>query len=223
MTSIGTYNGASVTLTKSTVFTFQPGIRTWTTQPGFPLSKDTFVDPGSPNSPNGLNQEIRLTRGGAELLIQFDLSPLPTGSKIVSWFGASQLQSGANLMLHRNNATSAPGSIIDVMLITRSWWDLFATWNDYTLLSPWPSQGIGYDLRPVSTNPFLTDALSWQSLDLTNAATAWMNGLYPNNGVWIRAGPGVNNAKIALSEAGAANRPKLVVSYLLPCGASAPP
>lgn len=224
LTSIGTYKGASVTLTKSTVYTFQSGIQTWTTQPGFPLSKDTFVDPSSPDVPHGfIYNEITLTYHGAELLIQFDLSPLPTGSKIVPWFGAGKLQPGANLMLHRHNATTSPGSIVDVMLITRSWSELFATWNNYTLLSPWPSPGIGYDLRTVSTNPYSTDALGWQSLDLTNAAIAWMNGLYPNSGVWIRGGPGVSNAKIWLSEAAAADRPKLVVSYLLPCGATAPP
>lgn len=66
--------------------------------------------------------------------------------------------------------------------------------------------------------------LSWQSLDLINVAIAWMNGLYPNNGVWIRGGPLVNNAQIALSnDTTSTNRPMLVVSYLLPCGTTAPP
>jgi hypothetical protein len=69
----------------------------------------------------------------------------------------------------------------------------------------------------VSTNPYVTIA-GWQNLDLTDAAIAWRNGLYPNNGVWIRGGPLVNNAKFALSsDSTAANRPKLVVSYLRPC------
>ena len=120
LTSTGTYNGASVTLTKTTVYVFQSGIQTWTAQPDSASSKDTAVDPGSPNSNYGGSDEIRLDGGGKELLIQFDLSPLPAGSKIVPWYGAGPLQPGANLMLHRNNSGSATESIY-VMLITRSW------------------------------------------------------------------------------------------------------
>ena len=216
LTSTGSYNGASVTLTKASVYVFQSGIQTWIAQPDSAASKDTAVDPGSPNSNYGGLDEIRLDGGSAELLIQFDFSSLPAGSRIVPWYGAGALQPGANLMLHRNNAASATESIY-VMLITHSWSETWATWNNYTFFSPWPSPGVGYDPRPVSTNPYLTVA-TWQSLDLTNAAIAWRNGLYPNNGVWIRGGPLVVNAKIALSsDTIAANRPKLVVSYLLPC------
>ena len=216
LTSTGSYNGASVTLTKASVYAFQSGIQTLTVQPNSAAGKDTAVDPGSPNSNYGGSNEIRLDGGGAELLIQFDLSPLPAGSRIVPWYGAGSLHPGANLMLRRNNAGSATESIY-VMLITRSWSVNWATWNWYTFFGWWPSPGVGYDSRPASTNPYLTVA-SWQSLDLTDAAIAWRNGLYANNGVWIRGGPLVNNAKFALSsDATAANRPKLVVSYLLPC------
>lgn len=217
LTSIGTYNGASVTLTKSIVYAFQSGIRTWTAQPDPGSSKDTWVDSAVPNGTHGGSDEVILDGGRRELLIRFDLSTLPAGSKIVPWYGAGQLQPGANLMLYRNNTTSATESIY-VMLITRTWSESEATWNNHHSGSPWPSPGIGYDSRPVSTNPFLTDGLGWQNLDLTIAAIAWMNGLYPNNGVWIRGGPLVINAKIALSSYGdSARRPQLVVSYLQPC------
>jgi Tfp pilus assembly protein PilX len=226
LTSTGTYNGASVTLTKTNAYVYQAAgvVNTWpwVTQPNSASSKDTAVNPGSPNSNYGGSNEIRLDGGGRELLIQFDLSPLRAGSKIVPWYGAGPLQPGAKLMLHRNNSGSATESIY-VMLITRSWSETYATWNSYTLASAWPSPGVGYDLRPVSTNPYLTVS-TWQSLDLTNAAIAWMNGLYPNNGVWIRAGPLVSNAKFALaSDIDSTVRPALVVYYLLPCGATAPP
>ena len=47
LTSIGTYNGASVTLTKANVYAYQSGIRSWSTaRPG--TGKDTFVRTDSP-------------------------------------------------------------------------------------------------------------------------------------------------------------------------------
>jgi hypothetical protein len=216
LTSTGSYNGALVTLTKSAVYAFQSGIQTWTAQPNSASSKDTWVDPGSPNSNHGGSDEIVLGGGGRELLIQFDLSTLPAGSKIVPWYGAGQLQPGANLVLRKNNTAVATDSIF-VMLITRSWVEATATWNRYDGVSNWPSPGVGYDPRPVSANPYVALPGS-QNLDLTNAAIAWRNALYPNNGVWVRAGPLLNNAKFALSADGdPTKRPKLVVSYLLPC------
>jgi len=220
LTSTGSYNGASVTLSKPTVYAFQSGIWTWTVQPAPGASKDTAVVSGSPASNYGSDNEFRLD-SGSELLIQFNIAPLPAGSRIVPWYGAGPLQPGAKLMLYRNNTASATESIY-VMLITRGWSESRATWNYNSFPTTWPSPGVGYDPRPLSINPYLTVAF-WQSLDLTNAAIAWRNGLYPNNGVWIRGGPLVHNAKFALSSDGnVAHRPKLVVSYLLPCGATAP-
>ena len=207
LTSTGSYNGASVTLTKSAVYAFQSIVQTWTGQPDSGSSNDTWVDPDAPNSTHGNSAEVRLDGGGRELLVEIDLPALPAGSKIV----------GANLMLYRNNSGAGTDSFY-AMLITRSWSETFATWNVYTLLSPWPSPGVGYDLRPVSVNSYTAVSGSFQSLDVTNAANAWRNGLYPNNGVWVRGGPLLNNAKFALSSDGdSTKRPKLVVSYLLPC------
>ncbi len=241
LTSTGTYNGASVTLNRAGVYAYQGTRKTWGTQPGPATGKDTHLDPSNATRNFGGSTDVRLQSVRYESLLQFDLSPLPAGSRVIPWYSAAAaaLQPGAKLSLYKNAVSAAAADSIAVLLITRSWVAGTlnnvvppsgggATWNTYdgNLANTWPPPAGGYDARTISTAPYQV-AIGWQNLDVTDAAVAWMSGVYPNYGIWLRAvGAAINNARYyASNEAGAANifrRPRFAASYLLPCGAVAP-
>lgn len=237
LTSTGTYNGASVTLSRAGVYVYQGPRKTWGAQPGPATSKDTYLDNSNPTRNYGASTPLRLQSGRYEDLLQFDLSPLPAGSRVIPWYdaAAAALQPGARLQLYKTAVSPAAVDSIAALLITRSWVEGTrtgggaadgATWNTYDGTNNWPAPGVGYDARTISTAPYQV-AIGWQGVDLTDAVVAWMSGVYPNYGVWLRAvGANINNASYYSSdEVGAANillRPRLVAYYLLPCGAAPP-
>lgn len=237
LTSTGTYNGASVTLSRAGVYAYQGARKTWGSQPAPATGKDAYLDDSNVTRNFGGSTTLRLESARYETLIQFDLAPLPAGSRVIPWYDATALalQPGAKLQIYKNAVSAAAVDSIAALLITRSWVGGTmngagvadgATWNTYDGVSNWPSPGIGYDARTISTAPYQV-AIGWQSLDVTDAVVAWMSGVYPNYGVWLRpVGANISNARYyASNEAGAANiflRPRLVAWYLLPCGAVAP-
>jgi Tfp pilus assembly protein PilX len=244
LTSTGTYNGASVTLTKANAYVYQSGVRTWVTQPGPATSKDTYVSENRPTESYGAGTELQLEKNKAEILIAFDLSPLPPGSRIVRWYQViGGLQPGAVISLYQQNVLTL-NQEVSVKLVTRDWvagtyngtvpvaGNPGVTWNRWDGLSPnsWPQgPGLGYDSRTLAVVP-LPLLIGWLDLDVTDAALAWTSGVYPNYGVWLIP-PGSGSAQLyrytssnenSLFGLLAGNRPKLTASYLLPCGASAP-
>lgn len=237
LTSTGTYNGASVTLNRAGVYAYQGTRKTWGAQPSPATGKDTYLDDSNVTRNFGGSTILRLQSARYESLLQFDLSPLPAGSRVIPWYDATAgtLQPGAKLSIYKTAASAATVDSIAALLITRSWVGGTkngagaadgATWNTYDGTNNWPAPGVGYDARTLSTAPYQV-AIGWQDLDVTDAVVAWMGGVYPNYGVWLRAvGAAINNARYyASNQVGAANifrRPRLFVSYLLPCGAVAP-
>jgi hypothetical protein len=235
LTSTGQYNGASVTLTKASVYAYQTARKTWGTQPAPAAGKDALLDDSNVTRNFGASTTLRLQSARYESLLQFDLSPLPAGSRIIPWYDttAAALQPGAKLSIYRTAAGAAATDSIAAMLITRTWVEGTktgagaadgATWNTYDGTNNWPSAGIGYDSRVISTAPYQV-TVGWQDLDVTDAVSAWMSGVFTNYGVWLRAvGAAITGAQYYSSDE-ATNvllRPKLVTSYLLPCGAAAP-
>jgi hypothetical protein len=90
-------------------------------------------------------------------------------------------------------------------------------------LSPntWPQgAGNGYDSRPLAvvTEPA---GAGWVNIDVTDAATAWENGVYPNYGVWLVGATDTDHYKFTSSEETDLfrtwQRPKLTVYFLRPC------
>jgi hypothetical protein len=242
LTSTGTYNGASVTLTKTNAYVYQSGIKTWVTQPGPATSKDGFVDATQPTESNGGNTDLRIEKNKSQTLIAFDLSPLPAGSRIVRWHQAlGGLQPGAVISIYQQNLLSLNDDVA-VQLITHDWvagtrvgtvptaLSPGATWNRWDGISPntWPQgPGNGYDPRTlgVVALPLL---VGWLNIDVTSAGAAWTSGVHPNYGVWLlAAGPTqlyrfTSSNENSLFGLNAWQKPKLTASYLLPCGASAP-
>jgi hypothetical protein len=242
LTSTGTYNGASATLTRTNAYVYQSGVRTWVTQPGAATSRDTFVDATRPTENDGGGADLRIEKNKTQALIAFDLSPLPAGSRIVRRYETlGGLQPGAFISLYHQNILTLNGDVV-VKLITHDWVagtrtgsvptaaSPGATWNRWDGISPndWPQgPGNGYDARTLIVAP-LPLLVGWLDLDVSDAAVGWTSGGYPNYGVWlIPSGPTQLSTFTSSNENSFLNlnawqRPKLTAYYLLPCGASAP-
>jgi hypothetical protein len=232
LVSTGTYNGASVSLTRGNAYVYQPR-KTTVLQPAPAASQDTYVDVGQHKNFGGENR-LRLQTGRYQMLVQFDLSSLPAGSRIVPWFDAAnaRLQPGAVMSLYQYDISSSfTGSLrLDVLLGTRSWLagtrsgggtPNGATWTTYDGTNAWPAPGIGYASTPIASTPY-TNAFTWVDWDLTNAVSGWLGGARPNHGVWItEAGGTIGNTSYVSGNdtANAALRPKLTLNVLEPCTA----
>jgi len=231
LSSTGAYKGASVTLTRAGVYVYQSPMKTYTIQPNPAAGIDTHVRKDEPNKNYGGDNDLELDAGNKqEILIKFDLSIFPAGSRIIPWYSGG-LQPGATLDLYKGNSGTSTASWIDAQLITRSWVEgtgssgSGATWNRYDGVNNWPSPGVGYDARTIGSTAY-SGSTGWKVLDITNAAQAWMGTVTSNYGVWLRSSPSgvaISNAKYNSSDNSVSGqRPRAVINYLLPCGASAP-
>jgi hypothetical protein len=234
LVSTGSYNGASVTLTRSTVYVYQPGTTT-TLQPGPTSGYDTYLDSGVPDRNFGAVVNLRLLTGSRQPLLKFDLSAFPTGSRAIPWYDGATLQPGAKLSLYQSQYGPATTAVVNAQLITQSWLagtgtggtasPNGATWNTYNGVNAWPSPGVGYAPAPVASTPYL-NAVGWVTWDLTNAAAAWMSRVYSNYGVWlVGSGAAIGDTYYASSDytANTTLRPTLTLNTLLPCGTTGPP
>lgn len=241
LTSIGTYNGASVTLTKTNAYVYQPflpGITLpWVTQPDSAAGNDADVDQSKPTENDGGSTNLKIRDGQQQTLIAFNLSPLPAGSRIIRWYPLlGGLQPGATISLYLE--TNDAANNFSVQLITHGWVagtrtgsvptlaSPGVTWDRWDGLSPntWPQgPGNGYDPRTLIVVPPPPGA-GWIDIDVTDAAVGWTSGVYPNYGVWLVPFTNARNYRFTSSEEATqtTRRPKFTAYYLLPCGATAP-
>ena len=233
LVSTGTYKGASVTLTRNQVHVYQAR-QTRVIQPPQNASQDTYID-SSQERNFGSDTRLRFQTGRYSPLVKISLSELPAGSRAVPWYDAAnaRLQPGAVLSLYQNDVSSSgTGSLtLHARPITRTWLagnrngggvPDGATWLTYDGVNPGPAPGAGYGPTPVAVVPY-TGAIGWVDWDLSAAVAAWLSGVYPNNGVWIKeSGGSIGNTSFvsANDNANATLRPKLTLSVLQPCGSS---
>ncbi|HYU70178.1 MAG TPA: DNRLRE domain-containing protein, partial [Burkholderiales bacterium] len=262
LVSTGSYNGASVTLTRD-AYVYQSPM-TIIVRPGDslqPAGYDTYLDGGSSdrNFGGALVMKLSTTPSNLQPLLKFDLAAFPPGSpsfppgsRAIPWYGVdppstpAKLQPGAKLSLFMSSPGSAGSSgSVNAQLITQNWvagtgtggsgadgatWD---TYDGYVTPPPahtWSSPR--YAPVPVASIPY-TDVVGWYDWDLTNAAAAWMSGVYTNYGIWLVGSPAagynigntdyVSSNSTATDTLGESARPKLTLNTLLPCGAPVPP
>ena len=234
LTSTGSYNGASVTLTRNNVYVYKPQTTT-TLQPGPTSGYDTSVNIGSPDRNYGGTSTLRLYTGNFQPLLKFDLSIFPAGSRVIPWYdtGTGKLQPGATLSLYTSQSGYFSPALVNAQLITRSWVAGTrtglagyiadgATWNTYDGVNAWPSPGVGYAPAPVASTPN-PNAIGWVTWDLTNAVAAWLSGVSPNYGIWlVESGASVGDTIYVSSNetSQTTRRPMLTLNTLLPCGTS---
>ncbi len=231
LSATGTYNGISVTLTRPTVYAYQSARQSSSLQPDPTTGKDTYLDNKFPDRNYGKGTSLSLDLDSSAPLVQFDVSALPAGSRLIPWFDGAQLQPGAQLGVYVSNTNNASSDTVNAYLVSRSW--LMgtrngtglapdgATWNSYDGEHAWATPGGDYAGTPLSST-LVTGATGWAgwiNWDITSAAAAWMSGLYANNGVLIYpAAAGIKNMTIvSANNTDAAHRPKIVFNYLLRC------
>jgi hypothetical protein len=232
LVSTGSYNGASVTLTRANVFVYQPR-RTLVVQPSQNSGQDTFIDWGQERNFGG-DSRIRLQSARYSPLLKFSLSDRPAGSRVVPWYDTAnaRLQPGAVLSLYQYDiSSSSTGTVtLNAHPVTRSWLagtrtgggtPNGATWITYDGVNPWPAPGMGYAPTPLASTPYV-NAIRWVDWDLTDAVNAWLSGIYPNHGIWIVESGGTvgNTAYVSSNDnSNSTFRPKLTLSVQEPCGA----
>ncbi|HUY03593.1 MAG TPA: DNRLRE domain-containing protein [Rhodocyclaceae bacterium] len=203
-------DGSTSTLTRANVTETQTTPYTLTLQPGTP-GLDTSIRSSIPNKNYGADTSLAIQNNHAEALVQFDLSSLPAGSKILSAQFSLYHQSGGN------DTVSAFG-------LTQSWTegtgagDSGATWNTYDGSHSWAAAGGDYD--PAAGNAIALPAINtWATWDLTAWTSAWLAGIQPNYGIVLVATSGGLNSFVSSDEpSNITQRPKLDVSFLPPCG-----
>ncbi len=245
LSSTGSYNGALVALTRNKVYVYQSPSKTVVVRPGEsnqPLGYDTYLDSGSPDRNFGGAPTLNLSSSIYQPLLLFDLSAFPAGSRAILWYDGAKLQPGAKLSLYQTNSAPITGAKVNAQLITRSWKAGTgqggtnpdgATWNTYdgVAADTWPSPGVGYAPVPVASTPYINAQKVWVDWDLTNAAAAWMSGVYLNYGIWLVASDATigNTSWVSSNDIKTLDttlkpaRPTLTLNTLLPCGTTAPP
>lgn len=141
----------------------QAGAVVVTLQPG-PEGKDTWISEGV-NSPRGDWGDLRVGNWGQEgyyhILLQFDLSSIPTGATINS----------AKLELYRYYGTDSASALeVGAYQVTSDWtedvtWDSRPNWSE----------------TPESTTTIYGN--DWYQWDLTSLTQKWVSGAVHNYGV----------------------------------------
>ena len=144
-------------------------------QPSAADGVDAYIWQDNPNTKFGTDDETWVSCCGSNTsrsLLQFDISGLVAGAKIVS----------ATLsMYHRSG--SDPNVPVTAHRITNPWNEAFVTWNDRDDGTSWDTAGGDYDSAVIATTsvgPVSSVRYEW---DVSDLVKAWYSGATPNYGV----------------------------------------
>ena len=211
-----TASGASASISRSDVKVYD-GVVTIVLQPDAAAGVDTNPDAYWPNANYGATTSMWVDDNNERPMIRFDLGVLPLGATVAS----------ASLSLYQySGGDDAPaGASVDAYRLTRDWtegsgdgWSTGdgATWNTSDGTTAWTTPGGDYDTTPAARNANLA-GVGWKQWDVTALADAWVSGTVSNQGVGLKATPGVGFIRYHSSDATDPTlRPKLTISYY-PC------
>ncbi len=97
---------------------------------------------------------------------------------------------------------------VGIHRITADWGEMSVTWATF---------GTSFD--PGLVGSFTTNAVGWQTVDVTSIVQAWVAGSYPNFGLALMQGKTSPNIYHSSESLVVAMRPKLEISYTTPLGA----
>ncbi|MBK6672794.1 MAG: DNRLRE domain-containing protein [Proteobacteria bacterium] len=179
LVSTGAFNGTSVTLTRSAVYAYQATPKTYTLQPGAAAGLDTYID-STTEANFGSTGQLAIKKNQQSLLFKFNLSAFPSGSRPLS----------ATLSIHASGGLLGG---VDFYRMTSAWIEGSgaispldgATWNTLNGTTAWSPGGEVHPARLNANTKVIVNGSV--DLDVTQAATAWLEGRYPNHGVLIRS------------------------------------
>ncbi len=216
--STGSYNGTSVTLTRSNVIAYQSTPNSYTMQPNGSNGIDSWIAPNS-NKNYGADTSLQVKGDKTAALLKFDLSAFPAGS----------LPLGATLSVYASSVSTGTNTV-GAYRLTGDWLEGAGTgstvpgvnWTTRDGTAAWTAAGGDYQPVAAAYTTNVT-ANAWSSFDLTDLAAAWLLGRYPNYGVILEGDPNAGNLQFNSSDnANAATRPMLAITYLVPCGTTGP-
>lgn len=202
--------GASASLTRANVVAHQAPIAL-TLQPGI-SGLDTSIRSPSPNNNYGADASLSVQSGLVRALVLFDLASIPVGSAILS----------AQLSLYH---TVGGNDTVSAFRVTNPWTEgtgvagSGATWNIRNGATAWTAAGGDFD-PSAGVAVALSANNTWTTWDLTSLTAAWIAGTLPNNGIaLVASGAGGANSFVSSDDpVNTTQRPKLDVTYALPCG-----
>ena len=141
-------------------------------------------------------------------LVQFDLSSIPLGSRIIS----------ANLSLYylvwdQNNPADR---IYWAYRVSQSWMEASATWNTYDGINTWTTPGSDYTTMGGASAVVPSTNYTWMTWDVTAIVKAWIEETQPNDGFVVRDGneTGTDTTQSFFNtHEASANQPILEISY----------
>lgn len=206
LVSTGTYKGSSVTLSRNSVFVYQASTLTYTLQPGS-SGIDTFIEVNKSANHGGENK-LKIKGGERFPLLKFDLSAFPAGS----------FPSAATL---RVKSSSDMYGLLYIYRMNASWTEDGVNWLTRDGSAAWTFAGGDYHADYVGASLVADDSAD---IALTDLVDAWMRGRYPNNGMRIEGSflLGASEELVSSDDSDAGDRPRLRVSYYLPCGVTGP-
>jgi N-acetylneuraminic acid mutarotase/Tfp pilus assembly protein PilX len=216
LVATGSFNGTSVSLSRSNVFVYQTASKTYTLQPDASTVADTFVANGSATN-HGVATALTMDTGSNYPLLKFALAAFPAGSvplsATLSLYPSGSFGWGsANLFRMLGDWQEGTGAASPVD---------GANWLTSNGTTAWTVPGGDHHSGVVDGAGGITG--SWFSFDATDLTAAWLNGRYPNYGVMLDMVGGFGTFNFVSSDSSdATHRPKLSINYLLPCGSTGP-
>ena len=171
--------------------------------------KDTYIDSANPSINYGSDTVIRMDEatgglGDGRVLLQFDLSSIPSGATITS----------ATLQVEASGKSGAAGdsSIINVYEVTEAWDEGAATWDERQALTAWGGDAGAADTTPPNPPSLKASGLGAQTWDITDLAQDWQTGTKINNGLML-ASPDIGTVVFDYVSREGATPPQLVITY----------
>jgi concanavalin A-like lectin/glucanase superfamily protein len=215
-----TASGAVAQVSRSKVTVYDASNpQTFTLQFDDTTGKDSILDDFYPIRNYGGASYLQINSQPAwtsRPLIEFDVSAIPAGAKVLS----------AQLELKQQNV-SKPG-LAGVYRLTRSWQEGTrngggiadgATWQTFDGSSAWSQAGGDFDpTLYAATSLSDADSGQWVGWEVRDLVQLWVSGT-PNYGLMLAGDGAVQNASFASRETNnPLDTPKLTVTYVCECG-----